>query len=351
MRLIFITDTLNSGGAERVVSILANHFADKQQTEIICLRKMDVFYRIKPKVNVLFADDYAKNWLKKLYWLRKHVTKDDVLLPFMIRVYCVTLLALLGKKVRIIASERNDPKAAKQPWKTFRSLLLPKVKVLVVQTLNIKKFFPPKIQNRTVIILNPLDLKNCYQGEWNMRSKKIIAVGRTDSQKNYPMMIRAFTQLHITYPDYRLEIWGNRSDEKGAILVSLIDKLGASDFISVHGRTDNMASLYGEAYMFVMSSNYEGLSNALIEALCSGLPVVATKVSGAIDLIENGKNGLLVDIGDEEGFLQAMALLLEKPVMAKDLAEKARQCRSMFAKDKICSQWDALIKSIYKCSK
>ena len=211
MRLIFVTDTLSSGGAERVVSILANHFAHKWATEIICLRKMDVFYEINPEVKILFADDYAKGWMGKLYWIRKHVNKDDVLLPFMVKVYCVTLLALIGKRMNVIASERNDPKTTELPWRVLRPLLLPKVQALVVQTQQIKDYFKNNIKKKIEIIVNPLDLKNCYQGEWNTQSKTLIAVGRTDPQKNYPMMIRAFNKVHMNYPDYKLEIWGNRT--------------------------------------------------------------------------------------------------------------------------------------------
>lgn len=349
MRLIFITDTLSSGGAERVVSILANFFASKQQTEIICLRKIDVFYKISPEVNVLFADDYARGWLGKIKWLRQYVNGEDVLLPFMVKVYCVTLLALLGKKVNIIASERNDPATTEWPWKLLRPLLLSKVSALVVQTQHIKEYYSKRIREKTVIIVNPLDLKNCYNGEWNRDSHLILAVGRTDIQKNYSMLIRSFEKLHQSYPKYRLEIWGNRNvSEEGVKLHKLIKEIGASNYISINGRTDDMASLYGKAYMFVMSSDYEGLSNALIEALCSGLPVVSTKVSGATDVIQNGQNGILVDVGDSEGFYEAMKRLIDNPKETQRISELAFNSRGLFEKNMICNQWDELIKKLYK---
>ena len=154
MRLIFVTDTLCSGGAERVVSILANHLADKYQTQIICLRKMDVFYGISPKVEILFADDYAKGWYNKMRWLRNYVQRDDVVIPFMVKVYCVTLIALFGKKTCVIASERNDPRKTTQPWRLFRWLLVSRVERLVVQTNDIKKFFGDKLGSKIEIILS-----------------------------------------------------------------------------------------------------------------------------------------------------------------------------------------------------
>lgn len=346
MRLIFVTDTLSSGGAERAISVLANSFSEKHQTEVVCLRKMQIFYDIHPKVHVVFADDYGKGWLGKMKWLRSYVRGDDVILPFMVKVYCVTLLALVGKKVNIIASERNDPRSTGQPWKLLRRLLLTKVKLLVVQTQQIKNYFPESIRKKTKIIMNPLDLSNCYQGEWLEKSRIVIAVGRIDSQKNYPLMVRAFARLHTLHPDFHLEIWGNRYKESEEALQKQIDELDGTEYIRIYGRTGDVASLYGRAYMFVMSSDYEGLSNALIEALCSGIPVVSTKVSGATDIIKNEENGLLVNIGDEDGLFDAMNRLINAPMEAKRLANNARQSRLLFAKDKICKQWESLISNV-----
>ena len=104
-----------------------------------------------------------------------------------------------------------------------------------------------------------------------------------------------------------------------------------------------MASLYGKAYMFVMSSDYEGLSNALIEALCSGLPVISTKVSGATDVIRSGENGILVEIRDEKGFYSAMKKLIENPDDAGVLAKEAIKSRERFEKEYVCGQWESLI--------
>ena len=349
MRLIFVTDTLSSGGAERVISILANYFSSKITTEIICLRKMEAFYKIVPEVRVLYADDYAKLWLKKMLWLRNYVLQEDIVIPFMVKVYCVTLFSLIGKKIKVIATERNDPKTTGIPWKFLRLFLLPKVNALVVQTQQIKDYFSETIQKKIKIILNPLDLNNCYQGEWDMDSKLVLAVGRTDRQKNYPMMIHAFKRVHDIHPEYKLEIWGNRNiSEDGEKIIELINSLGVSDYITIRGRTDDMAGLYGKAYMFVMTSNYEGLSNALIEAICSGLPVISTKVSGATEVINNGENGILVDVGNEKDFCQAMMYYIDKPREAKRMAKNARRGRAFFSKETICYQWEELIASVAK---
>lgn len=211
MKLIFVSDTLSSGGTERVVSILANYFSKKYETEIICLRKMETFYPLEPSVNVVYANDGHGSWLKKLLWLRRYIQKDDVVVPFMVKVYCVVLLSLIGKKNTIIASERNDPRTTAPAWKVLRRCLLHKVNTLVVQTNDIKNYFWQGIRSRIEIIMNPLEPKQCSDATWNRESKLILAIGRTDEQKNYPMMIRAFNRIRMNHPDYRLEIWGNRN--------------------------------------------------------------------------------------------------------------------------------------------
>lgn len=343
MRLIFVTDTLCSGGAERVISILANNFCNKYETEIICLRKRDVFYDIDSLVNVVHADDHANGFIKKTIWLRNYLKEDDVIIPFMVKVYCVVLLSLLGCTRIVIASERNDPRTTTFIWKILRRLLLYKLSALVVQSQTIKDYFPLKYTNKIHVILNPLDVCQCSNKSWDAESNIILAVGRIDQQKNYPMMIRAFHNVRKKFPVFELEIWGSRKNTESELL-GLINSLDESQSIHIHGSTDRVNELYQKAYMFVMSSDYEGLSNALIEAICSGLPVVSTKVSGAIDIIKDGENGILVDIGDEKAFEQAIIRLIGDREFARKISEMAKKSRPLFNLDYICSQWEGLIK-------
>ncbi len=211
MRLIFVTDTLSSGGAERVVSILANHFSCKFATEIICLRRREVFFQINPSVKIVYACDDNQGWLNRMVWIRHYVRPDDVVIPFMVKVYCVVLLSLIGKKITIIASERNDPRSTPLTWKWLRWILLHKVNRLVVQTKEIKNYFSNNIQKKTDIIMNPVEIEQCSSTPWDRISRTILAIGRTDDQKNYPMMIRAFNKIRMNHPEYRLDIWGNRN--------------------------------------------------------------------------------------------------------------------------------------------
>ncbi|MBP5369866.1 MAG: glycosyltransferase [Bacteroidales bacterium] len=352
MRLIFVTCTLNSGGAERVISILANYFSSKYNTEIICWRKDEIFYQIDPAVKIIELEDYGKNLITKLLSLRKHFKKDDIIIPFMEEIYGRVLISVIGQKRTVIPSERNDPSKTKIHWRIARRLLQFKITAFVVQTETIKEYYTKAFQKKICIIPNPVDTKQYTTDQWNKESKMVLAVARTDPQKNYPMMINAFAQLHKSHPEYVLEIYGSKDKGESYCqqLFRLIASNNAGQYIHIHGRHQNVAQLYSQAYMFVMSSDYEGMSNSLIEAMCSGRPVISTKVSGARDLIQDKENGMLVDVGDQNAFTNALKQLIEDPNLAQSLANNATKLREVLSKETICSMWDELlIKKISSC--
>ena len=346
-RILFVTDTLASGGAERVISVLSNNLSIQDEVEIICLRKRLVFYNIDPKVKIVFAEDYSNGWINKILWLRHYVKKDDVVIAFMIRVYCVTLLSLLGLKRNIITSERNDPKAVGIKWKILRSILLPTTTKHVVQTQIIKSYFPSFLQKKISIIYNPINLKQCGEKDWDATRTSVLAMARLDKQKNYPMMITAFLKFHEKYPKFILNIWGNREhDEQLSMVKQMIIDNKASDFIKLNGRCNNVAKEYEKAYMFLLTSNFEGFSNSMMEAICSGVPTISTKVSGATDLIENGVNGFLIDIDCADQLYEAMVTLVENPNLASDIAIEGKKARRKFDETKIVNEWSNLINTL-----
>lgn len=348
MRIIFVTDTLASGGAERVISVLSNNLSVKyDEVEIVCLRKHLVFYDIGPKVKIVFAEDYSNGWISKILWLRNYIKKDDVVISFMIRVYCVTLLSLLGLKRNIITSERNDPKAVGIKWKILRSILLPTTTKHVVQTQKIKSYFPSFIQKKISIIYNPINLNQCGEKEWNATRVSILAMARLDKQKNYPMMIKAFLKFHEKFPKFILNIWGNREhDEQLSEIKRMITKNNASDFIKLNGRCNDVAKEYDKAYMFLLTSDFEGFSNSMMEAVCSGVPTISTKVSGATDLIKDGINGFLIDIDNDYQLYEAMVTLAEKPELASNMAIEGKKARCKFEEMKIVNEWSNLINTL-----
>jgi len=351
MNIVFVLASLGSGGAERVVSLLANKMAERgYQVEIICLKFNDVYYQTDSRVKVTLAMQQTKNRLTEVFWLRKYLKqqKPDVVIPFTEGVYCFTILSLLGTGTPIIASERLDPAAMSSTRKVLKRLLLPFAEWLVVQTQSIKDYFPKSIQKKTSIIYNPVNEESLSPTlpSREGRLNRIISVGRLYPQKNQEMMIRAFAKVADEFPDWQLVIFGE--GPLRAELEFLVSSFKLQNRVFLPGRTDRVIEELRKSKIFCMSSDYEGMSNAMIEAICVGLPIISTNVSGTEELIRDGENGFIVEIGGEERFTNCISQLISSPSLQDNMSVKNIQLAKIFNIDHIVDEWISLINTVVK---
>lgn len=354
MKIFFLTAYLGAGGAERVVSLLANKMSQLgHEVGIISLKYNDVFYTIDPKVQLVFPMDHCQTRFSELFWLRRFLKgqKPDVVIPFTEGVYCFTILSLLGTGIPIIASERLDPAAMSPTRKVLKRLLLPYTDWLVVQTQSIKAYFPKSIQKKTSIIYNPVvtevfreidngQLKIENEGKLN----RIISVGRLYPQKNQEMMIRAFARVADEFPDWQLVIFGE--GPLRAELEFLVSSFKLEGRVLLPGRTEHVIEELRKSKIFCMSSDYEGMSNSMIEAICVGLPIVTTDVSGVKELVQDGVNGFVVPCGDVYSMSNAMLSIIKNSVILCDFANNSFMKRNAFRPDTIVFEWITLIERI-----
>lgn len=354
MKIAFLLASLGSGGAERVVSLLANKLVDsRHQVEIICLKFSDIYYQTDSRVKVTLAMQQTKNRLTELFWLRKYIKKQDpdVVIPFTEGVYCFTILSLLGTGIPIIASERLDPAAMSPLRKFLKRLLLPYADWLVVQTQNIKDYFPKSIQKKTSIIYNPVVtevFREIDNGQLTIenegRLNRIISVGRLYPQKNQEMMIRAFAKVADEFPDWQMVIYGEGPLRES--LESIVESLEMQGRVLLPGRTEHVIGELRKSKIFCMSSDYEGMSNSMIEAICVGLPIVTTDVSGVKELVENGLNGFVIPCGDENKLSIAFEKLMNSGQLINDFSKSSYAKRELFKIDSIVGQWEKLIQQV-----
>lgn len=350
IKIIFVTATLTSGGAERVISILANFLSDKgYRVEIVCMSKPLVFYTISKNVQVTFAEkETSSKFLPiKMLWLRQHVkhTSPDIVVAFLERVYCVTLLSLWGLSIPIISSERNDPRFTPLLKKILRSLLLWRTTSFVVQTEYIKNYYSKSIQKRTKIIPNPIS-ENIFNVHVDNKEKRIISVGRLFPQKNHKMLIDAFYQIADRYPDYNLMIYG-----EGPLrdkLQKQINRLLLKNRVFLLGRSSEIFSEMASSELFCLSSNYEGMSNSLLEAACLGLPIISTDVSGAQELITNGVNGFIIPVNATDKMAECMMKLLDNVELKRNFSIKIKEQVENYRVNKIVAQWESLILDVLR---
>ena len=356
MKLAFITANLGSGGAERVTSLLANQFCQKgYEVEIVFFRNRLVFYDLDERVKIVVIGEqcHSEAMWRKMLWLRSYVKKEkpDVVIPFRVSVYCTTILSLLGLSVPILASERIDPHIPDSYWTYLRKLLLPFVKHLVVQTEYIKSYYPKFIQKKTSIIYNPVNDEVFHQienGELKIengeRLNRIISVGRLYPQKNQEMMIRAFAKVADKFPEWQLVIYGEGPLRESLELI--VDSLELQDRVLLPGRTEHVIEELRKSKIFCMSSDYEGMSNSMIEAICVGLPIITTNVSGTEELIIDGKNGFLVPPNDEEQMAQCFNTLMGSDEFLNQFSVYNKKLSCRFKTEAIVNQWEQLLNEI-----
>ena len=351
MKIVFVTATLTSGGSERVTSLVANQLAERgHQVEIVNLNKHIVFYPIHQQVKLSFAEDeVGSSIVSKILWLRKHVKveKPDVVIPFMEAVYCVTLLALIGIKVPTISSERIDPRKSPFIRNILRRIFLPLTTHLVVQTQDIKAFYPKFIQKKTSIIYNPVS-ETVFQLQEKPKDNVIISVGKLDGQKNQKLLINAFASISKDFPDWRLVIYGEGRERDSLERMIKDPRFKIQDKVSLPGRCETVIEKMNKAKVFAFSSDFEGMSNAILEAVCVGLPVVTTNVSGAAELVKDGEGGFVVPIRDGKALAYALRTILLDEQLREKMARENKARAKEFKLDMIVDQWESLILQICK---
>lgn len=217
----------------------------------------------------------------------------------------------------------------------------------IFQTEGAKKQYPQRIQQRSVVISNPIDITVFPRKTNEIKKKKIVSVGRLVPQKNHEMLVNVFSKISEDYPEYSLIIYGEGRERNS--LQKLIDVHDLSSKVILAGVKEDVLRQINDAELFVMSSNFEGLPNALIEAMALGIPVISTNCpsGGPASLIKDGYNGLLVPVGDEYEMERAIRLLLNDKGYSSNMGKNAYYIRRLLDIDVIGSQWIDYIEKIH----
>lgn len=358
--IVFLALTLTRGGAERVIANLCNEaLSEKYRVSIITCMNKPVGYELKPGIEHICiektSDVHYKNlrerFLKRRKLLKKVLEecKPDVLLCFLPEP---NFLALSLKKhfdFPMIISVRNDPvKEYKNPvYQAIMRILYPKADGYVFQTEQAKEYFSfsKKIMEKCCVIPNPLarEFMDYKRVPEENRRKAIVNVGKLSSQKNQTVLIQAFSKIKDMFPEYQLHIYGE--GDKRNELESLVKDLEMQDRVILKGNVSELSKQIEDAALFVLSSDYEGMPNALMEAMAMGIPCVSTDCpcGGPEFLIQNGENGMLVPVGDVDKLAETMELLLQDRELADTMGHKATQITKTLHPDVVHENWNEYI--------
>lgn len=330
---IFLS-AMSGGGAERAMLNLANRFVETGLPVDMVLGRREGPYlgQLDPRVRIV--DLGVKRMLKALPALNAYMRRERpaVLMPALAHTHIVSLV---GKRLyrwpsRIVLSVQNTPSASagissqwiERNWPIFVKALYAGADDTVaisqgvaedIRKLTRGKSSPHVIHNPVVTPSFFRQLEENPDHPW-LRDKSvpvILAAGRLTNQKDYPTMLEAFARLLARRPA-RLIILGE--GELKNDLTALCSSLRISDSVAFAGFAANPYSWMKAADLFVLSSRWEGLANVIAESLACGTPVASTDCpSGPSEILEGGKYGRLVPVGDPVALADAMEALLENP--------------------------------------
>lgn len=368
MRVLFVLPTLSNGGAEKVATILSGELSKTNIVEIFTLESIDInSYAVNDRVKVKSAGFEVLrsgklmavcSFLKTFFLQKKALANEireyspDVVISFLPKAdFLVASLKRMSKDFVWISSERNDPTQRNSIERIVLTNIYKKTDWFVCQTNKVAEYYKNKGVVKTTVIYNPFvpifETNYSFPSELNKEKKYIISVGRLDKQKNYEMLIKAFS-LVDNRDNYDLIILGTGFMYQK--LQQLIVSLNQSDNIHLLGRKNNVADYLRASDFFVLSSDYEGMPNALIEAMSIGLPVISTDffTGAAQELVEDG--GLLVHVGNENEMTLAIRSMIDREKNEKERMGKENQKKiELMDSTYICKKWEELFEVKKEC--
>lgn len=347
MKICFVTATMAGGGAERVIANLSNELVKRgHEVTILLTAEMCVEYELDSKIKVMqISERTASNNLARIKrvktlrdYFKAHKDVNYISMPTDTNIFVIFASLFLG--INLIVSERNNPESYSH--KKVRDLAYLFIKKIVFQTSTASLCYSKRLQKKGKIIFNPVtpSLSEPYRGK---RNNRIVAVGRLEPQKNHKLLIDAFAMFWKIHPEYELWIYGKGSLQED--LLKQINNLKIEENVHLAGFSKNVWSEVSDSAAYVLSSDYEGMPNSLLEAMSMGMPVISTDCpsGGSAFLIEQDKNGILVPVGDCEKLCQAMCKIVEDENFTNAIAKQAMQIREKLSIQEICNQWIAYI--------
>lgn len=348
-KIVFVIEQLYGGGAERVTAALMNEMCKSAEVHLLQTYHDDPAKNFPTDARVISHMIGAKKGGRvsvvwgRLLFLRRMIAKlkpDCVVSLATPNTATLITAAMLGRKTPLVLSERNDP--ARFPdskvIRLFRLLNYFRCDGLVFQTHEAQAFFPESIRKKSEIICNPLTgtLPERYEGA---RERTIINCCRLVPQKNLELLIDAFSDIANAFPDVSLEIFGEGPERNR--LEKKIRDMKLESRVHLPGYSDNIYARMRACAMFVSSSDYEGISNSMLEAIALGVPTICTDcpVGGAREVIRSGENGFLVPTGDRKALADAMRRMLENPQLAERMSRTGAELRKEISVAAIVKKW------------
>lgn len=358
MKILFVNTDIGYGGAEKILVWLANQCAEHGHEVVFFTYRNDcVMQPLSTQVRhihvQLESGGAGLSMFNTARYLHQYIKEEkfDIGIAFLSPSMLRLAMGAVGTKMKLLFSHRADPyyrvKHKSLKLKVFgrmNSWAFKQADHYVFQTSMAQAYFSKDIQQHSTVIANPIHpLVRSVERKGNIE-RKIVTVGRLDlKQKRQDVLIEAFNNISAKYPNYELEIYGNGEDE------ALIKNMAkTNDHIKIMGKTSKVAEVIQNAAVFVLPSDFEGIPNALLEAMSIGVPCVAADCSpgGASMLIHNKKNGLLVPRSNAKAMADAISFMLDNKQEAEQMASEAMKVNDIYSEDIISEMWMKVIEKL-----
>ena len=360
-KICFLTTALIGGGAQRVMVNVANAFAkDGYDVHIVCFvtKNYTPIYPVHPNIKLHNVPrEYGRTdrivyaRIKLLEALIREM-RPDVMIPFLmpIAAYASYVAKKLG--IKVVMSERNDPVLTPSDpyWRARRDKIFKDADACVFQTDAALSYFEKFNLKRYSVIRNPIDLSGVRIDviPANERSKRVVCVAKYEPQKNLDFLLEVFADFVKIHPEYTLEVYGNDFHGHRLLLKQKAIAMGIEDKVFLYNAQQNILDIVYDARMSVLPSKYEGMPNALIESVCIGIPSIASDCPayGGRTVVDNGKNGFLLEIDDKEAFLEKMCLIAEDDELAERISKEGRKTVDKFDMRDVYALWQSVVEEV-----
>ncbi|MFQ6862922.1 MAG: glycosyltransferase [Beduini sp.] len=347
MKICILIGSLRGGGAERMATILANSLKKQNHdVTLINFEKKEDEYLLESGISRYFLQH--TNIVNDILDLNKYIKQIEADIYISIDIYFNILAGFCKRinKIKVIMSERNDPRNVniRTSIKLLRNISYKYADGIVFQTIEARNYFKKVFTVKSSVIPNPIK-KDLPRRNSNCKNV-IVAVGRLSKQKNYLLLLNVFEKISKKYPEYQLVIFGEGEEKTN--IINHIRQLKLESKVHINNFTSELHDKIKDYKIYVLSSDYEGIPNSLLEALGMGFPVVAsnTPSGGTKSLIDHSVNGFLFQPMNEEEFYKYLSQLIDDENLQKMFSKNALIVNDKFSEEIIVKQWVSFIEEI-----
>lgn len=363
MRILFLVNRNNAhGGAFKIMTWLANSLVNEHEVTYCNLNNDVPFFKLDSRIHYVNLDCVKKsNFLyrntiglvQSIYQLVQLEKKGkyDFCINFSDHSFYPLVISKIFTKIKIVVSQRVDPYSCNKKSDKIRLWLYRYCNGIVCQTNSALTYFKGKVPNKVKLSVIPNPALRKAKKYWNDVNNEgyLLSLARLDfKQKRQDVLLDAFKITHEKYPNLKLYLYGLSIGNEEKELIEMIEKRGLTGAAIYKGVTNNSLEVIRKSKILLLTSDYEGIPNVILEGMDVGVPIISTdcKPGGAKLLLDDDSKGIIVPRDNPKEFAKAISFYIENPKIARKNAKTAQDSLERFSEKKIINSWQQFLELI-----